>query len=725
MSSAQLSITRYSKTQSQGLHRITSKDTYNLSLTTLIDAIDTKSIAAIVTIAPGSTEVLLLYHPLCHRNGNGDVTHIIGNPSDKKGEFAMIKFDISSVRAVLHIGEDKNIPPSSTPNAPIDIAHLVGTKYEGMTNILGATITNVAVLPFQSEDLIGTDINDPDQMHAISTSVNYEWLVLANNYMENQDDIDAIVAKVLQGDKDVNRDKYFETGIHSLPIAINGMHCTMVSASSDIYPDEAKELQDFYTIKSSSPSATENTTASLVNALHQVIAPDEQGDKEKARMGTTILSLLAVLGIVDIDGRKVTNLLIPTHSAGFKYVLGMNLKNQAGGFVQLHCKQMNNARKQNPESVRSAAIKNVNIDTSTAAKILAGEFSIQSLLDMASNPSESITAAFFLPMPPASSAELVVVTPKLPLFKSMVARVAAMKGLEDIKSLLVHITTLLGVLVEDVEKTVLYQMMNRILILIHKPAFADWFDKHGEDFIYSAFRTIEQILICVSKFAEDLHNVNAVMLIQPNTSPVLDGDHLEKALAVLRIFQANVSDAIANESVLPSQSCVAVSYKKLANQTKEAVPAAKTNPPESKSTASGSNNSTKQQNSRASQPQGESKPKKIRRSKVDTTSPAERKPATDLGMIIPTSGIAKNKIMPPTVRINGKEVCMDFACVGYSCPHTFGACTRAHVIKPSDFTADDLHKTAKHFIDNGVAKFNPASFRHTVLPDDLKLAISG
>lgn len=733
--SGHLPITRYSKTQSQGLHQIVSKDTYNLSLEALIEAIDSKTIAGIVTIASGTTEVSVLHFPICHRDGNGDVTHIIGNPSDKKGEFAMSKFDISCVRAVLHIGEDADVPPSSSPKVPIEVEHLVGTKYEGMANMVGATITNFAVLPFQSQDLIGIDITDANQMHAISTSVIFEWLGLANNHIENQDDIEKIVESVLQGNEVANRNTYFEPnldvqGTPPLQLAVNGMHCTLVSASSDMYADEAAKLQAFYSIKPSSPaskSSTDKTTESLVNALSQVIAPDEQGEKEKAKMGTSILSLFAVVGVVDFDGKKITSLAVPTHSSGFKYVLAMNLKNRALALVQLHSKHMNNGRKLNPENVRSAGIKNVNIDLSTAAKILAGEFSIQSLVDTASNPADTISAAFFLPTPSAASSDLAVVIPKQSFFKLMVARVAAMKGLEDIKSLLVHVITFLGIFVDGVEKTVLYQMMNRMLILIHQPTFSDWFDKYGHDFIFSAFRTVEQIIIYVSKFGLDLHNVNAVMCAQSGVPPALDDDHLVKALSVFRIFEANVGDAIANETGLPSQSGVALSYKTLANKAKEAAPATKTNATESKSSASGSNDQSKQQKARTPQSDtpGESKPKRPRRSKVDTIPAAERKPATELGMIIPTPGTAKNKIMPPTVRINDKEVCMDFACMGHSCPHSFGACTRAHVIKPSDFTTEDLHKTAKHFIDNGVAKFNPASFRNTVLPDDLKSAIAG
>jgi hypothetical protein len=98
------------------------------------------------------------------------------------------------------------------------------------------------------------------------------------------------------------------------------------------------------------------------------------------------------------------------------------------------------------------------------------------------------------------------------------------------------------------------------------------------------------------------------MVAQPNVSPVLDGDHLQKALSVICIFETNVNNTIANESVLLSQSGVALSYKTLANLANEAVPPPRTNATESKLTVPGSNDNSKQQT--------ESKPKKLRRIKV-------------------------------------------------------------------------------------------------------------
>jgi hypothetical protein len=220
----------------------------------------------------------------------------------------------------------------------------------------------------------------------------------------------------------------------------------------------------------------------------------------------------------------------------------------------------------------SNGIKNTHLDRSTAVKILAGDFSVKSLADMMQHTpsSESINAAFFLRTPTMETPNQAA--------KSMIARVAAMKNLDDIKTLLVHIMTFLGVLVDEVDKTFLYQMMNSMLVLIHTPSFLDWHDKNGTGFIFSAFRVVEQIFLHVSKHSSDLHNVNSIMMAQSNVPPMLDSTHLTDALAVLNTFELNIASAMANETELVSQSTVALAYKAMADQAaKDAAPAPKAN----------------------------------------------------------------------------------------------------------------------------------------------------
>jgi hypothetical protein len=292
--------------------------------------------------------------------------------------------------------------------------------------------------------------------------------------------------------------------------------------------------------------------------------------------------------------------------------------------------------------------------------------------------------------------------------------------------LLVQIMIFLGVLVDEVDKTFLHQVMERLLVLIHKPTFLDWYDKNGTDFVFLAFRAVEQIVLHVAKHASDLNNVNSIMMAQPNVPPVFEDNHLIDALSVLETFERNVNNAMANETELTSQSNVALAYKAMAVQAaQDATPAPKADAPESKPTASSSNEGSKQRKKNPSAGDSKVNNKRMKPIVVDTTR-APRRNAIDLGLFKPNAGVSKNKIMPPSFMINGKEVCVDFASVGLVCAAPSGTCTRIHVAKPADLGGmDNINMIAKHFLDNGIGTFNPGPFRNVTLPDDLKSVISG
>ena len=261
----------YSRSQGSGFVKVQSCDTYNLSAKALTSAVTTKSIAGIFTITLGGTEVNTIYSPVCHEDENGDVTHILGNPSDKKGEFGLSKIDINSYRSYLYVGDSTTIPASITPNQAIPVEHLVGTMYQDRTDIVGASISNYCVLPFRSDDLTSLDIHDDERMKLLKDAAipTYEWLAQAKHIEDNQDDIELIVNKVLSdGDPDTNRLTYFEsTGIvphEMLKIALNGLHGTIASATSAEYVEEATEIKKFYIcLLYTSPSPRDRTRSRM------------------------------------------------------------------------------------------------------------------------------------------------------------------------------------------------------------------------------------------------------------------------------------------------------------------------------------------------------------------------------------------------------------------------------------------------------------------------------
>lgn len=141
----------------------------------------------------------------------------------------------------------------------------------------------------------------------------------------------------LSDDPDGNRIKCFDpiqanANANCLPLAVNGVHCTITPALSDAFPTEAEEMRAFSTSSSSLPapiSQNDKSTDSLVKALSMVIAPDKQGKKEKANLGASILSLFAIYGTIDCNTKVTTSLSMPEHAAGFNYIFQANLKNQA------------------------------------------------------------------------------------------------------------------------------------------------------------------------------------------------------------------------------------------------------------------------------------------------------------------------------------------------------------------------------------------------------------
>ena len=64
----------------------------------LIGGIRAGTIAALGTVVPGSLSLQYLYAPQLHCNLSGKPIAIIGNCSNKPGEFTMIKIDVASIR---------------------------------------------------------------------------------------------------------------------------------------------------------------------------------------------------------------------------------------------------------------------------------------------------------------------------------------------------------------------------------------------------------------------------------------------------------------------------------------------------------------------------------------------------------------------------------------------------------------------------------------------------
>jgi hypothetical protein len=70
----------------------------------VLKLIQTNTIPALGTVTPGSTTLQFLFNPMIHHDLTGNLTTMIGNCSNKKGEFSLVKVNIASFHLFPYLG---------------------------------------------------------------------------------------------------------------------------------------------------------------------------------------------------------------------------------------------------------------------------------------------------------------------------------------------------------------------------------------------------------------------------------------------------------------------------------------------------------------------------------------------------------------------------------------------------------------------------------------------
>ncbi len=83
--------------------------------TMVLKLIQTKTIAALGTVNPGSTTLQYLFDLMIQHELTGNPTTIIGNSSNKQGEFCLVKVNIVSFHLSPFLGPERTFNNSFTP----------------------------------------------------------------------------------------------------------------------------------------------------------------------------------------------------------------------------------------------------------------------------------------------------------------------------------------------------------------------------------------------------------------------------------------------------------------------------------------------------------------------------------------------------------------------------------------------------------------------------------
>jgi hypothetical protein len=268
-------------------------------LTHLIGGIKA-AIAAIGTINPGSLCLQYLYDPQIYYNLSGEPIAFIGNSSNKKGKFSIIKINVKSIRAFAYIKDKATWDTNLTRGDDIPKEFLTNIIWKDLDKplIVGNLIPNFVITYF-GQDVPYGDINNDKIMAKLSClGSGYElWANMAMGALKYINDILSIIDEIKEPDKikqylNPTRDD------KSLQLAMaNGLFGAMTHVQSDNYPVAACVLKEFFQL---SPQMPTPPFPSFPSGNVMLQLPSKVDKEPEAKKGIIKLMVFHIHGDINI-----------------------------------------------------------------------------------------------------------------------------------------------------------------------------------------------------------------------------------------------------------------------------------------------------------------------------------------------------------------------------------------------------------------------------------------
>ncbi len=130
----------------------------------LMGGIRAKTIAAIGTINPGSLCIQYLFASQIHYGLSGTPIAFIGNSSNKKGEFSMVKVDIQSIRVFAYIKDKATRAPNLSHGEDIPTNKLIDTDWKDFKDPIDGTLIPNFFITYFGQELPHGDLTDEEVM---------------------------------------------------------------------------------------------------------------------------------------------------------------------------------------------------------------------------------------------------------------------------------------------------------------------------------------------------------------------------------------------------------------------------------------------------------------------------------------------------------------------------------------------------------------------------------
>ena len=711
---------------------------YNLTPTKyfdhLIGGITAGTIAAIGTLAPGSSILTYLYAPRIHTDLSGAFIGFVGNSSNKIGEFSCVfvsrnifgLFPIIDTKLAIVGGYD---PASAV--SPLNSTLLSNTDWDSLSDtdeVIGKLLPNFFIIYF-GQDIPQGDIADDDVKLTFSRlGPGYAaWIQAADSAISTNNDITTVFdnATAIPGysEPDFLKNHFYPEfdQKRSLPL-VDGPHGFITHVDSDLYKVEVDDIKTHFF--PAAPSIAQPFTPAALSTITLTLPKDAEKEAE-AKKGIHKLLLFHICGEIAHDNTIQGQLSYAKPSIGMEAVLETTRAARATGLADLIRNTCTVTKEMDCMNIKSRLCNLSYVNKAACMHILQGNFATEGVTSL-NNEANAIDPSLFLPQRNAcmldkertkdqltrSENNMDIADTHKSKINVAINRIGTMMNMTDFSSLCINCDTIVAAIISaDGPQPLWRHILLKFVSLLNNPDFDSWYN-HTKTAMpllhWHVYTFLERIYNHFALFATNFNNVNVIGKDRPLAE--LDIKPIQKALTVLNAFQVHLN--LHMSQMIPITVFASSLSKFTLTPSANSSVCAVTPTSENSSLESDKNQPTTNQKRTPASPDDSAKAisttqrkKKIRRDGI-TDSSARIRPVTDKGMFFLTNpSIKATDIFPKDMP---DKLCADFTCKGREC--TRDNCSFKH-----PRTAKELQKTtiimiANHFASKGIGWFNAWHF---------------
>jgi hypothetical protein len=289
----------------------------------VIGGIKGKTVAAIGTCAPGSSVVQYLYAPRIHTDLGGKPDLIVGNASNKLGEFSCVYIPLDKLRMFAFVAEKAEMVGVMSYLHELEREVLATTAWQWVDDDPGryvcALLPNFFIIYFGQKPPTGDITSDDVKLQFTALGKGYDtWCTGAVSAIEESRDIAKVRARLSKDSNDNAWIKHYCDNTWSgtkMTLSDGRPHLPIIQVSSDVYPVESADIKkDYFTPLHASAVHPPFSTLTIQH-------PGKLGQEAEVKKVVAKLMLLCLRGTVDVASATITNVAFAAPAPGMQSVM--------------------------------------------------------------------------------------------------------------------------------------------------------------------------------------------------------------------------------------------------------------------------------------------------------------------------------------------------------------------------------------------------------------------